>query len=165
MVILMNFFCICQFRARSIEATETKVLILNDISGNGNQIELFEISSSKKPIKCKRSLNITDDNGDPVEILGARFLAKDKKFEKIEIVYGAPGAIMWETVELKGHENLERNVFKKGGRKSRENGEINGKPTQRQTGENAIKKKRRTESINEADMSMAERLGNLICHN
>ena len=138
------------------------MLILNDISGNGNQIEIFDIYASKKPIKCKRSLNITDDNGDQVEILGARFAKSAKKSEKIEIVYGASGAISWETVELKGHDNLERNVFKKGGRKSRENGEINGKPAQRLTGENAIKKKRRTESLNEADMSMAERLGKIL---
>ena len=71
------------------------------------------------------------------------------------------GALVWETIELKDHSSIERTIFNKTqNRKNKDSSEaVNGKPVHRVTGENAIKK-RRLESINESDLSMAERLGN-----
>ena len=136
---------------------DRSVLVLNDISGSGHQLEVFTISARSKPIKSKRSLNISDENGDMIEIFGARF---GDTTEKIEIVYGMAGAIVWETVEVADHSNIERTVYKRHqSRKAKDSAEMNGKVVNRVTGENAIKK-RRLESINETEMSMAERLGN-----
>merc|ERR1711970_1543721 len=93
--------------------------------------------------------------GDPIEVLGARFCADS---DQIEIVYGMIGAIIWEKIIISDHQNIERTIYKKNSKKEKnENSEINGK-VNRITGENSIKK-RRLESINESDMTMAERLG------
>ena len=129
------------------------VLVLNDISGSGHQLEIFSISSRSKPIKSKRSLNISDENGDPIEILGARFCADS---DEIEIVYGMIGAIVWENIIISDHLNIERTIYKKQSKKGKIE-EINGK-VNRLTGETAVRK-RRLESINESEMTMAERLG------
>jgi len=149
----------CRFqvtgKTRSINGTEKSVLVLNDISGSGHQLEIFAISHRSKPIKSKRSLNISDENGDPIELIGARFGAETT--ENVEIVYGLGGSLVWETVNVTEHCNIERTTYTKK-HAARKEGEINGKHVHRVTGEKAVKK-RRLESINETELSMAERLG------
>ena len=136
---------------------DKQVLVLNDISGSGHQVEIFAISSRSKPIKSKRSLNISDENGDPIELLAARFGQSEAD---VEIVYRLAGRVLWETVEVSKHVDIER-TGAHGGRVARKDSEMNGThATARVTGESAVKK-RRLESINETEMSMAERLGTL----
>ena len=143
------------FRTRCMTAKGKAVLVLNDISGSGHQLEIFAISNRSKPIKSKKSLNISDENGDPIEILAARFCQNSET--EIEIVYGMVGAVIWEKIEISDHTNIERTIYKKSSKKGKDQNEMNGK-VNRVTGESAIRK-RRLESINESDMTMAERLG------
>merc|ERR1712130_220645 len=149
----------CRFqitgKTRHMVCRDKLVLVLNDISGSGHQVEIFTISSRSKPIKSKRSLNISDENGDPIELLAARFGQSEAD---IEIVYRLAGKVLWETVEVSKHADIER-TGTHGNRVAQKDSETNGThATTRVTGETAVKK-RRLESINETEMSMAERLG------
>ena len=140
----------------------------SDISGSsaGHQLELFSISSGKtKPIKSKKSLNISDDQGDSVEIFGARFVDSDESPTKCDVVYGVIGSIRWEEVDVNKQVNLERNIIEKkvtSGQGGHNTGSGNGAigNAKRTTGEAAARRKR-VESINESEMTMAERLGNI----
>ena len=144
------------------------VLTVNCGSGSGNQVELFSISKKTKPIKSRRYLNIHDEHGDQVEIFAAQFVdqSEDEKNTKCDVIFGVLGALKWEEIDISGPINLERNVVTKAvtvnGNVTNvtQNGDVTGRRERlanRVTGESSRRK--RQESINESDMTMAERLG------
>lgn len=144
------------------------VLTVNCGSGSGNQVELFSISKKTKPIKSRRYLNIHDEHGDQVEIFAAQFIdqSEDEKNTKCDVIFGVLGALKWEEIDISGPINLERNVVTKSvtvnGNVTNvtQNGDVTGRRERlanRVTGESSRRK--RQESINESDMTMAERLG------
>jgi len=158
---------VCRFQftksSKFADISGNNVLSLGDHeaggSGAGHQLELFSISTKTKPIKSKRSLNISDEHGDSIEIFGARFVETEESATRCDVIYGVIGALRWEEVDVDSKVNLERNVVEK---KVSTSGAIdtldyrgNGK---RLTGEGASRRKR-VESINESEMTMAERLG------
>ena len=157
------------FSSKFADISGNNVLSLGDHeaggSGAGHQLELFSISTKTKPIKSKRSLNISDEHGDSIEIFGARFVETEESATRCDVIYGVIGALRWEEVDVDSKVNLERNVVEK---KVSTSGAIdtsdyrgNGK---RLTGEGASRRKR-VESINESEMTMAERLGESFGHN
>jgi hypothetical protein len=104
-------------------------------------------------------LNISDESGESIEIFAARF-----GDEKADVVYGVDSNLVWEEIAIEGHENLERTVCQtsknRKGSKSTKTDVEEVKPSKRATAENTTRRKR-GESINETDMSMAERLGKI----
>lgn len=151
----------CRFQltrhARSLCLKDKSVLVVNESSGSGHQLEIFTIAKKGKPIKAKKSLNISDESGESIEIFAARF-----GDEKADVVYGVDSNLVWEEIAIEGHENLERTVCQtsknRKGSKSAKTDVEEVKPSKRATAENTTRRKR-GESINETDMSMAERLG------
>ena len=140
---------------------EKSVLVVNESSGSGHQLEIFTIAKKGKPIKAKKSLNISDESGESIEIFAARF-----GDEKVDVVYGVDSNLVWEAIAVEGHENLERTVCltsknRKGSKSAKNDVLEEVKPSKRATAENTTRRKR-GESINETDMSMAERLGKEI---
>ena len=149
------------FSARSLCLKEKSVLVVNESSGSGHQLEIFTIAKKGKPIKAKKSLNISDESGESIEIFAARF-----GDEKVDVVYGVDSNLVWEAIAVEGHENLERTVCltsknRKGSKSAKNDVLEEVKPSKRATAENTTRRKR-GESINETDMSMAERLGKEI---
>lgn len=141
--------------ARSVCLRDRSVLVVNEATGSGHQLEVFHVAKKSKPIKAKKSLNISDESGDAIEIFGAKF---QQSGNGVEVVYGVDSTLVWETIEVDGHENIERTVCQKQRRSSKKSNNAETKISHRTTGEN-VTRKRRTESINETEMSMAERLG------
>lgn len=137
------------------------VLTVNCGSESGNQVELFSISKKTKPIKSRRYLNIHDEHGDQVEIFAAQFVdqSEDDKNTKCDIIFGVLGALKWEEIDINGPINIERNVVSKTVTSStcNESNSTENRRSNRITGESARRK--RQESINESEMTMAERLG------
>ena len=168
------------YRAKSVILFSSKfgsingrnVLTVNCGSGSGNQVELFSISKKTKPIKSRRYLNIHDEHGDQVEIFAAQFVdqSEDEKNTKCDVIFGVLGALKWEEIDISGPINLERNVVTKAvtvnGNVTNvvtQNGDVTGRRERlanRVTGESSRRK--RQESINESDMTMAERLGKSV---
>lgn len=153
------FFHLNIFSARSLCLKDKSVLVVNESSGSGHQLEIFTIAKKGKPIKAKKSLNISDESGESIEIFAARF-----GDEKADVVYGVDSNLVWEEIAIEGHENLERTVCQtsknRKGSKSAKTDAEEVKPSKRATAENTSRRKR-GESINETDMSMAERLGKI----
>ena len=156
---LNKYFSIEYFSARSLCLKDKSVLVVNESSGSGHQLEIFTIAKKGKPIKAKKSLNISDESGESIEIFAARF-----GDEKADVVYGVDSNLVWEEIAIEGHENLERTVCQtsknRKGSKSAKTDVEEVKPSKRATAENTTRRKR-GESINETDMSMAERLGKI----
>ena len=89
----------------------------------------------------------------------------DSKSTKCDVIYGAPAALTWEEIDINGQINLERHVISRKVTAKRRKEEVEQK-VERLTGENAHSKSRkRQESINESEMTMAERLGDYVINN
>lgn len=153
--------------AKHMDLNGRHVLVLNNESdGSGNQVDLFTApatAKANKMIKAKKSLNISDEHGDQVEIFGVRFLDSDEKSTKCDVVYGVPAALEWEEIDITGQINIERNVVNRkvtqaNKRRNKESVHSDEKVA-RLAGENAHRSRKRVESINESEMTMAERLG------
>jgi len=153
--------------AKHIDINGRQIIVLNssegsENNGSGNQVDMFTAGTkNNKMIKAKKSLNISDEQGDQVTIYAVRFMEHDAKSTKCDVIYGAPASLTWEEIDIDGQINLERHVIS---RKvvtatKRRKDEVE-KKVERLTGENAHSKSRkRQESINESEMTMAERLG------
>jgi hypothetical protein len=142
-----------------------------DESSVGHQLELFSISGGKtKPIKSRKSLNISSDEGESIEIFGARFCDTLNQTDgvtgghmtKCDVVYGTIGAIKWEEIDINKQINIERNIIEKkvtSGQERNNGSGIGGTGNAKRTTGEAAARRKRVESINESEMTMAERLG------
>ena len=89
----------------------------------------------------------------------------DEKSTKCDVIYGAPASLTWEEIDINGQINLERNVINRKVATKRRN-EVTvhqDEKIARLAGETARQGRKRVESINESEMTMAERLGELPC--
>ena len=85
----------------------------------------------------------------------------DEKSTKCDVIYGAPASLTWEEIDINGQINLERNVINRKVATKRRN-EVTvhqDEKIARLAGETARQGRKRVESINESEMTMAERLG------
>ena len=96
-----------------------------------------------------------------MQIYAVRFMEIDEKSTKCDVIYGAPASLTWEEIDINGQINLERNVINRKVATKRRN-EVTvhqDEKIARLAGETARQGRKRVESINESEMTMAERLG------